>query len=87
MKFLDFIVRVVASLATGLDGNETAKIKQHKLRFWLFGIRLYKVWSLKTNKEFYIITKEKLPKYKYKSFTIHGGVKRLTDYLFIWRTK
>lgn len=86
-KFLHNVILLVSNLATGLDGNETAKIKGHKLWFWVPGWRLYKVFSEKTPKEYYIIANTKLPKYKYKTFMITGNMKRLTNELFLWREK
>lgn len=68
-----------------LRGSETARIQKHKLRFWFFGVRLYKVWSAITAKEYYIITNAHFPSYKYKSFVIHSGLKRIRNNLFIWK--
>lgn len=64
---------------------ETAKIKKHKLRFWFLGLRVYKVWSANTDKQYYIITREHLPGFKYKTFFITGGLKRINNNLFTWK--
>lgn len=80
-------MRTIINIFRGLDGNETARIKRHSLRFILPKFRLYKVWSSKTTKEYYIATNKPLPNYKYKVFIIDGGMKRLNDYLFYWRQK
>jgi hypothetical protein len=86
-KLFSRLLVTIVNIASGLDGYETAKIKEHKLRFWIPGWRLYKVVSSVSSIEFYIITNQKLPKYKYKTFMISGGMKRLNDALFLWRKK
>lgn len=69
----------------GKIGHETATIKAHKLRFWFFGWKLYKVYSDRTAKTFYIITKYHLPSYKYKAIIISAGLSRITNNVFVWR--
>lgn len=87
-NFVNVTIVTILNIVNGLDGNETAGIQKHKLRFRLGKYRLYKVWSTNTNKEFYIITENlKMPKYKYKAYRITGGLKRLNNNLFYWRNK
>lgn len=87
-SFFSYVLIAVTNALSGLDGNEAAGIKKHKLRFRLGKWRLYKVWSSLTDKQYYIISENvKLPKEKYKAFRITGGMKRLNDNLFYWRDK
>lgn len=87
-NLFDYVLIAVMNAVRGLDGDETAGIKKHKLRFRIGKYRLYKVWSSNTDKVYHIISENyKLPKYKYKAFRITGGLKRLNDNLFYWRQK
>lgn len=61
------------------------KIVGHKLRFALFGWRLYKVTQYKNPKPYYLLTNHRLPKYKYKSVLIHADLKPIRNNLYIWR--
>lgn len=65
--------------------NVYIKIKKHKLRFWLFGWRIYKVYDEGSDNEFYILTNYKLPKYKYKAFIIEAKMKQLFKNIYLWR--
>lgn len=81
-KFFDNIVKIIYRLTKyGTRGSETAIIYSHKLRFRFFKYRLYKV-EMKSKTAYFII-EGTLPKFKYKSYHISGGLQRLTDYLFI----
>lgn len=59
------------------------KIVGHKLRFVIFGWRLYKVNEYR-GKPFYLLTNHRLPKYKYKSVLVDVNLKKVRDNLYVW---
>lgn len=86
-SFFDYILIAVTNALNGLDGDEAAGIKKHKLRFRLGKWRIYKVWSSANDKVYHVIFENyKIPKQKYKAFRL-TGLKRLNDNLFYWRKK